>query len=168
MPADQAGYADRVKLLILVAFCLTGLLGCDTSSSSNSIDFPFFDFQCNFSQSSDCSALGHNRKILAGLIFSSSAQCNQLLSASGSDLKNIFEFSSESTTEFTGLLLRATTSTWVDTEGETVTTAPSGTYTLCSYLDTNENNLIDSGEPFSQQSIDFSSLDQLIDQWEEF
>ena len=141
-----------MKWLISAVFSLTSLLlaSCSGSNVARQVVTPNIDLRCLPSQSNLCGALGQARQFRIGLVFSPSAVCSELILAAGSDFKQIFSISGEAESEFTGIFLRGTVSTLVDSSGQTLSEVSSGSYTLCGHLDENQNGLLDSGEPITQ------------------
>ena len=94
--------------------------------------------------------------------------CSEIITAVGSDFFAGFRASGETTSTFDGNDLSGTITSWVDGDNVATTTIDSGTYTICSYIDINQDGLLNSGEPVASEVTNISLLDQLIDDWGDF
>ena len=152
----------------LLSPLLGPVLGCGSNGNTSPIDIPIMDLECQQTQAGDCSITGDNRDFHVGLIAGNTgADCAQVITAAGTDFYTGFRASGTVSSSLDSTKLVGSVTDWVDGDNQSATTIDSGTYTLCAYLDTNEDGLLSAGEPFARDVITLGQLSYVITDWQQ-
>lgn len=156
----------RIAVLGLTILFSALIAGCKSGGSPVSSPSPYVDFECNAAQSPYCTQAASNALVYMGLSSESGFDCeSELLNLPPRLFIPTFTYSGYTYAAFNGSFLHGVVTEWVNSSSGPAMTMPDGNYTLCAFLDLNNNGQLDSYEPLATETINPAKDFYPVSQW---
>lgn len=170
MPWDARGlfvslWRGLMKAKLFIILGALALASCiETGESEGSSDvIPDVEVQCN---QSICATSGTATSYV-GLTSDTSLDCQNFLNTFtvANPFEQNFEAWGTGTIVLDGGFQTIIISDWFDANNATIGRLDNGTYLMCGFYDTNDNQQLDALEGFGEDTVDFESGYVLFDNW---
>ena len=151
--------------MLAAVFGTQALVGCgDSATDSELVFIPDVQLECEGGQASGC--LQEALNVFTGIQKTSTMPCDALMSGmSASQRRMAFIATADSVSNRTGNYLTAIATNWRNSSGGRVDVLPSGTYSVCAFVDVNGNGQLDLNEPLGQGSVTLGVTGARITEW---
>jgi len=162
----------KIKLFILI--CLATIpflyLNCSGDDSSlGAIQIPTANVECSSLAAGRCNAFSENKLLFVGITDDTTLNCsNQLSGIPEPQLHQQFLASSSSVTQFdtTHFVLTTKLRNWVAPTQQAISVLEDKEYLFCGFIDSNNDTLLNAGEPILNQKHLLSDLQHInLENW---
>jgi len=155
--------------LLLLLFVAAFLSACGEKKAAPHADAPWLDFECSFASANGCDSQGDEKIARIGLIEDLIIDCaSHLAGLSNSQFAAAFDYSTQTQTNLSGGIITGIAARWVNSQQMPVINLPKKTYSLCAYIDINENGQVDLNEPFLEDQITIGEDFLPLTNWSNF